>query len=72
MLTPMNVKELRQLTPEALRAKATELRAEIRGFLFRQQQEREKNVKKLRTVRHELARVLTILTERERTSLPPP
>jgi len=61
-----NVQELRQMTPDALRVKAEELRAAIQQMRFGAYQGKEKNVKMLSVVRHELSRVLTILTEHEK------
>jgi ribosomal protein L29 len=60
------VQELRQMTPDALRVKAEELRATIQQMRFGAHNSKEKNVKLLLTVRHELSRVLTIITEHEK------
>lgn len=59
----MNAKEVRQLSPEALRARAQELFADIISRRFGGIP-REKNNKKLRALRRERARVLTILREK--------
>lgn len=59
--------ELRQLSPDALRTKAEELQREIRTLSFNRFHQTEKNVRRLRALRHDLARVLTILTERVKT-----
>ncbi len=66
----MNAQELRQLSPNALRAKATELRVEVIHGAYAEFQGKEKNVKKRRHVRHELACVLTIISEREKKPSP--
>jgi len=63
----MNTKELRQLTLDALRSRVDDLRAQVTQLTFSQYQRKEKNVKKLRMLRHDIARVLTVLTEREKT-----
>lgn len=63
----MRARELRQLTPDALAVKADELRVQIRTLRATQSQGKEKNLKRRRTLRHTLARVLTILSERART-----
>lgn len=63
---PSATTELRHLTPDALRAKAEELQKEIRKHSFHGVRRQEKNVNHLRNLRHELARVLTISTERFR------
>lgn len=59
----MKTKELRQLSSEELRVKAEEMRAQIEHMRFNSQKGKEKNVKKLIMVRHELATILTILGE---------
>jgi len=64
----MKAQELRQLSAEALRSKAEELRGVIGQLRFSQYQGKEKNVKRLQALRHELAQVLTVLTEYEKTS----
>lgn len=56
--------ELRRLSADALRTRAEELAAHIATLRF-QGLGKEKNVKKLRTLRHERARVLTILQEKD-------
>ncbi len=56
-------KELRLLSAEALAGKAADLRATVAQMKFDGYKGKEKNVKKMRDTRHELARVLTILTE---------
>lgn len=63
----MNAKELRQLSLDALRSRTEELRAHVLKLTFSMYQQKEKNVKKLRSLRHDLARALTILSEREKT-----
>lgn len=64
----MKAKELRQIAPEALKAKAEELRVQIEQLRFGSGKGNEKNVNKLSMIRHELARCLTILTEHEKNS----
>lgn len=61
-LLTMNTAELRRLSPDALRVRADELLAQIAALRFGEQQ-KEKNVKKLLHLRHERARVFTILRE---------
>ncbi|TSC72988.1 MAG: hypothetical protein G01um101438_11 [Parcubacteria group bacterium Gr01-1014_38] len=60
----MKTSELRRLDVQALRARANELLAQIAALRFGIQQ-KEKNVKKLRELRRERARVLTILREQK-------
>jgi ribosomal protein L29 len=64
----MKAKELRQIAPETLQLKVEELRAQIEQMRFGSQKGSEKNVNKLSMVRHELSRILTILTEHEKNS----
>lgn len=64
----MHMRELRQLGSDALRAKAEELSLEIAGRRYGRFQQKEKNVKKLKMLRHDLARVLTLLTEQRKNS----
>ncbi len=59
----MRAKELRTVSPETLRTRAEELAREIASLRFGGL-EKEKNKKKLIGLRHERARVLTILQER--------
>lgn len=59
----MKAKELRNLSESALQTRAVELFAEVSTLRF-QGLQKEKNVKKLRTLRRERARVLTVLQER--------
>lgn len=56
--------QLRQLSADALRVRADEVQAEIVSLRFAGAQ-KEKNVKKLRTLRHDRARILTILRQQE-------
>jgi len=60
--------ELRQLTLQALETRAKELREQISDLRYNQYQGKEKNVKKLIQLRHELARVLTVLAEHEKNN----
>lgn len=64
----MKVKELRNLSETALRARAEELLAEVSGIRFLKASKRDKNVRKVRALRHERARALTILEERGRST----
>jgi len=62
----MKARELRNLSEAALLARAGELLQEVSALRFGSST-KEKNVKKLLALRHERARVLTVL--RERTNL---
>lgn len=59
----MNAQELRSLDTAALSARAEELRVAIVSLRFGAV--KEKNVKKLSLLRHERARALTVLREKE-------
>jgi ribosomal protein L29 len=63
----MPATDLHQLTPDALRARADELSSQVHALSFAAYRQKEKNVKRLKMLRHELAGVLTVLTEREKT-----
>lgn len=60
----MNTAELRRLDTQALQVRAHELLTQVAALRFGGQQ-KEKNVKKLRELRRERARVLTILQEQK-------
>lgn len=60
----MKAKELRNVNDAALRSRAMEILAEVTTLRFGGSK-KEKNVKKARALRHERARVLTVLRERE-------
>lgn len=59
----MNAQELRSLDAAALAARAKELWAAIVSLRFGSA--KEKNVRKLSLLRHERARALTVLREKE-------
>lgn len=63
----MHITELRQLGIPALQTRANELLAHMSSLRFGSQQ-KEKNVKKMRALRQERARILTLLTERHHTT----
>lgn len=58
--------ELRRLSMGALRERADALRVQIISLKFAGAA-KEKNVKRLRQLRHDRARVLTVLNERQKT-----
>lgn len=61
----MKAKDLRELTNEELNHKLDELRRELFNLRFQQTTHQLKNPTRIRIVRREIARILTILRERE-------
>ncbi len=59
----MKSTDLRHLSREELNTRAEELAAQISALRIVLRLRKEKNVKKLRTLRHDRARVLTVLRE---------
>ena len=59
----MKMKDTRKKNPAELMKLLKELEAELRGFRFGMSGGRIKNVKKARTLRADIARVHTILSE---------
>ena len=57
--------ELRELTTEELVARAREAKAELFNLRFQMATGQLDNNRRLRAVRHEIARIYTILRERE-------
>jgi len=62
----MNAKELRDLGVPELRAKEKELREENFKLRFQQGTRQLENTAGLRRVRRDIARVLSVITEKER------
>ncbi len=63
----MRPSELRDMTVEELRQKESELRKELFNLRFQQATGDIQNPKRLTAVRKDIARVLTIITEKERS-----
>lgn len=59
----MNAKDLRQRTPEELRALLEELRAKLHAMRIELAQGKVKNTAMLGAIRKDIARVLTVLRE---------
>ncbi|MCM8747268.1 50S ribosomal protein L29 [Thermomicrobium sp. CFH 73360] len=74
----MKPAELRAMTDDQLRQKLEELRNEVRDLRFAAALGQLKDTSAIRNARKDIARILTILTERERARLaeqgllPPP
>lgn len=60
----MKIKELRELTVEELSARVRELRQEMLNLRVQQQSGQLENPARLNTLRREVARAQTIITER--------
>ncbi len=61
----MNTKELRELTAEELRAREGELRQELFNLRFQHATRQLENTARMAQARKDMARVLTVLRERE-------
>jgi ribosomal protein L29 len=64
----MKAHELRQLSADALRARADDVRAQLVRARYSRSRSKEKNVNAYSELRHELSRVLTLLAERAKKS----
>ena len=59
-----NVREIRDLSPEELTAKAAELKKELFNLRFQQAMGQIENPMRLRTLRRDIAKTKTILREK--------
>jgi len=59
-----NVREMRDLSPEELLAKAVELKKELFNLRFQQAMGQIENPMRLRTLRRDIAKTKTILREK--------
>ncbi|MBI4139245.1 50S ribosomal protein L29 [Candidatus Uhrbacteria bacterium] len=64
----MNTNDLRQQTREELLKTAANLRGEIRDLRFKISTRQHSKVRTLRHTAHDLARVLTVLREKQTTT----
>jgi large subunit ribosomal protein L29 len=64
----MKPSELRDMTIQELRQKEKELRKELFNLRFQQATGEIENPRRIRQVRKDIARVLTIITEKERAA----
>lgn len=64
----MKPKDLRQLTDEELRERHDEVRKELLNLRIQQSTGRIEKATRIREVRRDLARILTIMREREQAS----
>lgn len=65
MVKKMKVKEIRELSTEELNDKVTELKAELFNLRFQQATNQLDNPMRIADVRKSIARVKTVLMERE-------
>jgi large subunit ribosomal protein L29 len=59
---------MRDMTEDEIRLRVTELREELFNLRFRNSMKQLDNPLKIRTGRREMARLLTVLREKERTA----
>ncbi|MCU0910362.1 MAG: 50S ribosomal protein L29 [Rhodobacteraceae bacterium] len=64
----MDVKELRNKTPDQLRDELVSLKKEAFNLRFRQATGQLENTARMRTVRRDVARVQTVLNEKARAA----
>ncbi|MGY6409780.1 MAG: 50S ribosomal protein L29 [Alkalilacustris sp.] len=64
----MDATELRNKTPDELRDQLVQLKKEAFNLRFRKATNQLENTSRMRSVRRETARVLTVLNEKARTS----
>ncbi len=64
----MKVSELRELAVEELQRKEQDLRKELFNLRFQQATGEIENPMRIRTIRKDIARVLTMITERDKKS----
>lgn len=62
----MRVKEIRQKTIEDLRKLEKELREKLRGLRFDFASGKVKNVREIREIKKDIARILTVIREKEK------
>jgi large subunit ribosomal protein L29 len=62
----MKMSEIRELTDDELRQKVDDLREELFNLRFQNARNRLENPLKLRFIRKDIARILTLLTERSK------
>ncbi len=62
----MTAEEIRELTPDEIKTRVAELEEERFRLRFRSATEQLENPLRLRTIRKDIARLKTVLTERER------
>ena len=66
----MKIKEISELTPEELRVRKRELKEEIFHLRVQQQSGQLEKPSQLRTLRREIARLETVLTQKQTAAAP--
>jgi large subunit ribosomal protein L29 len=66
----MKTTEIRELTPDELRARKRELREQIFHLRLQQASGQLEKPSELRTLRREIARIETVLTQKTQTAAP--
>ena len=66
MATRVKPKAIREMTADEIRTRVTELREELFNLRFRNTMKQLDNPLKIRESRREMARLLTVLKEKER------
>ncbi|MEQ1850371.1 MAG: 50S ribosomal protein L29 [Chthoniobacteraceae bacterium] len=64
----MKTKEIRELTPDELRARKRELREQVFHLRLQQASGQLEKPSELRTLRREIARIETVLTQKRKTA----
>lgn len=64
----MKIKEIRELTPEELRTRKRELREQIFHLRLQQASGQLEKPSELRSLRREIARIETVLTQKNKTA----
>ena len=64
----MKIKEIRELTPDELRARKRELREQIFHLRLQQASGQLEKPSELRTLRREIARIETVLTQKNKAA----
>ena len=64
----MKIKEMRELSLNELGARRRELKEEMRNLRIQQSTDQLENPARIRNVRRDLARVETLIVQRERTA----
>ena len=67
-MTHVKATAVREMTPDEIRARVAELREELFNLRFRNTMKQLDNPLKIRQSRREMARLLTVLKEKERAS----
>jgi large subunit ribosomal protein L29 len=70
-VTRIKASAVREMTPDEIKTRVAELREELFNLRFRNSMKQLDNPLKIRESRREMARLLTVLNEKERAAGPP-